>query len=323
MTIIPGFQYNLGKEDFIDALERTGIAHTETSENFCPADQSLMKCRRENEMVSNLWLAAASLLAKKLAIPRTAAVFDFRVGPTGNIGNTIDEARRAAEIFFGVAERLEIRICVTLTDNSLIPCSAFGRLESLELLHGVLNNAEIGTDLDRRHVGDCVQIAGRACVLCGECSTIEESKKMLYEKLRSGKVLEVFSNHLAAQGSSLDAFDRVIHARETQEKVTVRSASSGFWVAPDIVVVKKFAKAAQAGIGGEIRVCADIKVEKQVGIRLLTSPGAKVQRGEPVVEIRYPRGAQLPQGWDVLGGSTSREPSGNGAFAVMHLVRSC
>ncbi len=322
MALIPGYKYDLAGKDFIQALRLAGIAHAEQSESFCPADESLIRCRRKikkNDMMANASLAAASLLAKKVAIPDTIAAFDFRVGSTGNIGDQVGAAREAAALFFRVAKRLRITICITLTDNSTFPCSAVGRLESMELLWQVLTGTETVLELDRIHTGTCIQIAARACLLCKIFSSAEEGEQFLYGRLRSGRILELFGNHLKAQGTNLNAFRDVVHARDAQDVSHAVSPSRGFWVPPTLKDVKKVAKEAQANIGGIRKKCVDMRLDKQFGLRLLVDPGTMVKKSQPVAEIRYPRGVQLRLDWNALAGSTVDEPLAAPQYVIEHL----
>ncbi|MBL7189231.1 MAG: hypothetical protein ISS70_23130 [Phycisphaerae bacterium] len=319
MAVIPGFKYRLSDVEFVQAIESAGIAHSEPGPDFCPADKTLMSCRRKLGQTANPWLAAASLLAKKLAIPNTAAAFDFRVGPTGNIGSNINEAQRTADIFFGAAEKLAIPICITLTDNSCPSCSAIGRLESLNLLWQVLTNPDTELELDRTHVDTCIEIAAQACVLAKRFATTGGAEKVLRDRLRSGKVRRMFVEHLEAQGSTLEAFERVIQARTAQDTLQIVSPSQGFWVPPNLTAVKNFAKYAQARVEETSEKCSEVNLNKQFGMRLLVTPGERTEPGQPVVEIRYPHRALLQIDTQMLAGSTVSNPQPKPTHVFKHL----
>lgn len=319
MAIIPGFRYDLAGQSFVDVLERSGFAHAEPSERFCPADTSLVTARRKANMMTNPWLAAASLLAKKLAIPGVFAAFDFRVGSTGNIGRNADEAKRSAEIFFRIAEKLNVSINVTLTDNHSFPCSALGRLESLDLLWGILSGFESVNQLDKAHVDTCIQIAARACALCKTNDPPNRIEQRLHEKLRSGEIVKVFESHIEAQGTSLETFKKVLATRASQSKLSIVSPDGGYWMPPNLSVVKNYAKDAQATVGGIVNTCADLHLDRQFGMRLQVSPGDRVEKGQPVIEFRYPHGAQLPPVANTVLGSIVKEQPSEPQYIIQHL----
>ena len=50
LALIPGFQSKLNRDQFLNALENAGIAHTEQTETFCPADAVLFDHRRLVDM---------------------------------------------------------------------------------------------------------------------------------------------------------------------------------------------------------------------------------------------------------------------------------
>lgn len=285
MMVIPGFRSNLAPEEMCDVLRGVGIAHAETSD-ICPADTFLVAERRKRGLMENPGLAAASLLAKKLAVQGTVAAFDFRVGPAGNIGNDLEQAQTSASQFIRVSKRLNLKIATVLTDNRSFPCSALGRLESLHLLWNMLHNKELAVDLDRRHLETCITIAALAHSLATGSESVTESERYLQQLLASGKVLELTASHLAAQGASLDNLRETIEVRKSQVALPVYANADGRWVPPDIVLAKTFAKAVQAAIQGH---ASALIAEQQFGMRLLVSPGDQVTRGQPVMEVRVPK----------------------------------
>jgi len=285
MAIINGFKAKLSPEDFLVALRRAGIAHSEPHEEVCPADRVLINLRRKSNLMPHKGLAAASLLAKKLAVPGTCASFDFRVGPTGNIGDDLGEAKAAAELFCSAADALGVRIAITITDNRSFPCTALGRIESLDLLWTILNCKGKLTRLDEEHVHTCIRIAARGCALAaGNLATSAEKEQQLKQLLSSGAVLQVFVKHLEAQGTTLKAFHAVLDARKLQTVRVVTAPQDGPWHPPDLSIAKELVKGGQAAverIGYRDPRC-------HFGLRLLVDPGDHVIAGQPVMEFRYP-----------------------------------
>ncbi len=292
MGTIPGFRMELQEGEFVQVLGKAGIAHIVTTPSLCPGDTSLVRCRRERGLMKSASLAAASLLAKKAAVPETSASFDFRVGRTGNIGDDEPEARAAAEVFFEVAERLGIRIDITLTDNSSFPCSAVGRLESLSLLWRIANGAGDLLELDRQHVHTCIELAAKAVALARCDMTAGKAEERLRELAESQGLVDVLRRHLEAQGSSLAGIQKVLSTRDSQDVLHVRARAGGHWHPPAIGAMKVFAKGAQAAVemDSRLRTSATESMHHQFGMRLLVSPGDYVGKDQPVLEVRYPHG---------------------------------
>ncbi|MBI4524832.1 MAG: hypothetical protein HY695_13595 [Deltaproteobacteria bacterium] len=310
MSLIPGFKAQLSPEAFAAALRLAGIAHSEQTENFCPADKAVILIRRKVNMMANASLAAVSLIGKKLAIPRTRAVFDFRVGPTGNLGENAEKAIKGAVLFQRVAAKVGIPIAVTLTDNTSFPSSAVGRLESLHLVWQILNGEKLPVELDNAHLNACIEIAANACLLARPEVTLEDSKKRLCALLASGAVAHTFADHLVAQGAAVADMRSVMDQRAAQSLVIITSPGSGYWIPPALHEVKDWIKKAQSFVGGSADTTIDRDPQRQLGIRLLVSPGDKVTQGQPVMQVRCPAGSVIGFGFDVLKGWTSDRPPG-------------
>ncbi len=285
LAIIPRFRTRLTGAAFIQALSTAGIAHAEAEADFCPADKSLIAARRRAGLMANPALAAASLLAKKLAVPGTHAAFDFRVGATGNIGPNAERAHAAAKFFLRVSERIGLRISITLTDNSTFPCSALGRLESLDLLWHILQARPPRTRLDERHVDTCIKIAARAYLLAIPGHSESAAADRARDLLASGAIRAVFIRHLQTQGATVEGLNEVMSARAAQRVWTVTADRGGYWAAPDLALTKSVFKSAQSLLERE---GGPSEAHRQLGVRLLVDAGESVARGQPVLEVRYP-----------------------------------
>ncbi|MEI7837782.1 MAG: hypothetical protein WCK05_15385 [Planctomycetota bacterium] len=93
--------------------------------------------------------------------------------------------------------------------------------------------------------------------------------------------------HLESQGSGFHQFEDVLAVFARQEVLTVASNDNGPWVPPDLATAKNVVKAMQAAVQGSDKA---VTLARQFGLRLLVSPGDVVRRGQPVLEVRYPRG---------------------------------
>jgi thymidine phosphorylase len=229
--------------------------------------------------MANPALAAVSLLSKKVAVPGCTAVFDFRVGETGNIGGTVQVGRQAADLFHEIAAILGVKIGTVLTDNRTFPSSALGRLESLELMLSVLDGVPVGTELDDQHVHACVALAAEALVLAGAAEPTQAVAE-IRRAIVSGTARETLSRHLSAQGGSEVGVKHVLRLRSEQVVTALRAEDSGSWQAPSLREASRWVKGVQKAAGAA--------AAEQIGLRLKVSPGAQVRTGQVVAEIRCP-----------------------------------
>ena len=304
MGVIPGFNTKLSGSSFINALRKSRFAHAEPTKTFCPADKNLVEKRRARNMMANPQLATASLLAKKLATPNTCAVFDFRVGVAGNIGNTFAAARRTKQLFLSVADKLDLHVEVVLTEGRVFPSSALGRLESLFLLWQILSNGDL-LRVDKDHLSLCINISAKACRLANpEKLSFSKITTQLQQLLRSGEVKRRFLLHLAAQGTTRRSFEELLKCRVNQQVMSICCRGSGHWIPPDLNRAKEWVKCEQNRLGKG--VARRKSIEAQIGLSLCRTPGAKVKRGDVVTQLRYPQRlvvANIPS-W--LGGTVAQ-----------------
>ena len=294
MALIPGYRSKLPFSEFLRVLQENRFAHTEQTDDLCPADKILIKLRRKANLMANPYLAAASLLGKKLIFGGGKSIFpvyDLRVGPAGNIGNTQTEAREAAKIFLAVGELVGAKISCILTDNRSFPCTAVGRLESLQLLWDVVSGVKLNS-LDKNHVNDCVYLAARACSLAKPMENWRQHRTAIKIALKNGKVRDLLSSHLQAQGAEAKGLEVLLVRAKKAFKVQIGAARDGFWVPPPIIFVSELIKKGSLQLR-ELDLQQTNEAERALGIHLTAVPGQFVEAGQPVLEIRVPRGFNL------------------------------
>lgn len=301
-AVLPGFRSQLDSKQFLTALSESGIAHTLQTDDFCPVDGLLIRMRRSRGLMACPELAAASLLAKKLAIPGTAVAFDFRVGESGNIGNGEDEARRSAQLFGEVSKHLGLRITILLTDNDTLPSTSLGRLESLHLFYEIVNGRQLGR-LDSEHLQVCLEIAAEACALARHRPVHQESAA-IRTALETGRVKDQLAANLEAQGSSLDELERVLDVRQRQEVQVVSATEDGYWFPPKAMCLKNWFRETRLAVRGDSAATA----ESEIGLRFLVSPGDHVEVGAGIAEIRFPIRTSLGPAGELPRGSVKPQP---------------
>ena len=108
LGLIAGYRVQLNQSEMLHALRSSRIAHTLTTASLAPADGYIFALRKRRKKKAVPALVVASILSKKVAAAIDYCVLDIRCGASGNVGATLDECKRNAEMFVQVANIFRI-----------------------------------------------------------------------------------------------------------------------------------------------------------------------------------------------------------------------
>lgn len=294
LSLIPGFRAYMSEEHLKAALHTSHMFHIQQGKEICPSDRWFIERRRQRNAMGFYKLAAMSLLSKKLAVPGTAVCFDFRSGPTGNVGG-FGEARSGAEFFLKVAGLLHIKCSVAITDHRFPVCSFIGRLASLRFLAALAGiRSEELLELDRIHLGTCQRIA-QQCIEAAEGPPGGPASSGMNFR-------QVLGGHLAAQGASEEGLVEMISERRNLPPKVYFADKGGFWNPPSLSQIRSWFQA--------------VEDPSRASVRLFSEGLQKVRAGDPLIEVRG--GDSGAVGW--LMGSIEDAPVDRGPQIVEILV---
>jgi pyrimidine-nucleoside phosphorylase len=246
----------------------------QTSE-ITPADKKLYALRDVTGTVASIPLITASILSKKLAEGADVLVFDVKCGK-GAFMKTPEEANALAESLVVHARRAGRKCAAIVTDMNAPLGYAVGNANEIVEAFVALGSDRFGTNrkVPRDVVDTSLKLASAMVSLSLE---IDESAalEMCKEKLASGAALKKFEEMIAAQGGSLERFDRLL--KTPTFKFKIQAMRSGVVEAIDAEKVARVAL--QLGAGRE--KAAD-RIDPLAGVTLEVSVGDRVVVGDPL-----------------------------------------
>jgi pyrimidine-nucleoside phosphorylase len=268
---IRGYSTTLDEGQVRRVIDAAGYAHFLADERFAPMDAALFAYRREHGAVAIAPLAAASLLSKKIAVGLQFVGLDVRVGPHGNFGATLPEARSNARLFCAAARKVGIEAVAFLFAAPGLEQPWIGRGEALVALGQVLDGQAAGAL--STHALRCLQMAHEIARMAGADSRVQTDAGLR----------EIFEMHLRAQGSSWDAYAERLENVGAAARRPIRARADGV-LSIDVSAIRDALVAAQreaADRGEMVGRFAD-----PAGLLLQRDHGETVCSGDVIAELR-------------------------------------
>lgn len=271
---IPGMRIELSAAEFIDQVQRVGVAVIAQTPDIDPADKKMYALRDVTATVPSIPLIVGSIISKKIAGGADAILLDVKVG-RGAFMKTEHEARMLAAELARVGRSLgrEVRCVMTDMDQPLGRAvgNALEVKEAIETLRGT-GPAEL-TEV-------CVALGAKMLVL-GEAAEDEgEGRTRVSASLASGHALERFERWVEAQGGDPRVATDTSLLPQPRWAREVRSAESGFVTRLDAETIGRAAMSLGAGRAG-----AEDDIDPAAGLVLDVRIGTEVSVGDRIATL--------------------------------------
>ena len=264
LATIPGYKTSLSRKEVVQCLKECRYSHFLAGREFVPLDARMFRLRQEIAAQDNPYLAAASLISKKLAASVNYVRLDVRVGPHGNFGRTLEDARLNARMFNSVARLVGLDSGCYLTDATSIYQPYIGRGQALVALADLFDGQ--ASHWLTEHFQTCWSMTE---TLNGDMA------------IPDGTALrDVFADNLGAQGTNISEFDLRVNEVRESEKATLRAPSTGY-LSVNIKLLRQMLVQAQASHGSATDLFSDPS-----GIELLCRPGQQVEADQPLARVQ-------------------------------------
>jgi thymidine phosphorylase len=267
---IPGWRAELSAAQMIAVLTQAGCVICAAGPGLAPADRRMYALRDVTGTVESIPLIASSIMSKKIAEGTAALVLDVKVG-SGAFMRDTGQARQLAQTMVTLGAEHGVRTTALLTRMDTPLGRAVGNAvevqESVATLRGD-GPADL-VEVTLALAAEMLQLAG---LYSGQAAALAAATAAL----RDGRALERYRIMIAAQGGDPDAeLPRAAHTE------VVTAPAPGWLRRLDARGVGVAAWRLGAG-----RARKEDPVSAAAGIICLAKPGERVERGQPLLELR-------------------------------------
>jgi thymidine phosphorylase len=279
LEAIPGWRAGLSAGEFVSLLQTVGCVICAAGADLAPADRKLYALRDVTGTVESIPLIASSIMSKKIAEGTSALVLDVKVG-SGAFMRDLDAARDLARTMVQLGGEHGVRTTALLTAMDVPLGRAVGNAvevqESVDTLRG-----EGPADL----VEVTLALAREMLALAGLAADPAAA-------LADGRALDTYRAMIAGQGGDPDApLPGAAHSQ------IVPAPASGWLGRLDALAVGTAAWRLGAG-----RARKEDPVSAGAGVICLAKPGDRVERGQPLLELRTDDQARFGRAIEALAG---------------------
>ncbi len=270
----PGFTTALSTRQFIENVNRIGIAIMGQTADLAPADKKLYALRDVTATVDNMSLIASSIMSKKLAAGADAIVLDVKTG-SGAFMKEEEDARALAQEMVNIGRNAGRRTIAVISDMDQPLGFAVGNAlevkEAVETLKG--RGPEDFVEL-------CVTLGSQMLIAGGMAENTREAAGKLERVIADGSALEKLADFVEAQGGEREA---VYHPEKLPRAAIARPIAakrSGYVsrIACDEVGICSL-------ILGGGRETKESSIDLSVGLVLEKKVGDYVKAGEPLAYL--------------------------------------
>lgn len=281
---IPGFNTGLGVDEFLEIVNRVGIAIVGQSAELAPADKLLYALRDVTATVESLPLIVSSIMGKKLAADDDCIVLDVKTG-SGSFMKTVEDSKRLARLMVDIGKQAGKKMLALITDMDRPLGFNIGNIlevkEAVETLRG-----KGPSDLTEI----CIALAAHMLSLA-EKGTYEECEAKVKKVIADGSALKTFADMVEAQGGDSRVIYDTSLFKEAKFSRVVKAEKSGY-----IVKVDTEGYGTAALLLGAGRNTKEDKIDFTAGIILTKKTGDFVKAGEAIATLYTNSGEKLDAG---------------------------
>ena len=273
---IPGCRVDLGIDEFKAVLRDVGTSIIGQTASLAPADKKLYALRDVTATIGSIPLISASVMSKKLAEGSDVVILDVKCGDGAFMKREADAAELAASMV-AIGTRAGVRTEALITDmDAPLGCAVGNSVEVKECIETLKGHGP--EDL----TGVVKRFAARVLMLAGRESNEADAVCRVDAALSSGKALETFGRMIERQGGNRAVVDDSSLLPSVKGREQCLAPRDGY-----ITRMGAEAIGLATNLLGAGRTKVGEPIDHAVGVVMLARPGARVERGQPLIEIHH------------------------------------
>ena len=274
MESIPGMNINLSEKQFIEQVNKIGIAIMGQTAELVPADKKLYSLRDVTGTVESLPLIASSIMSKKLATGSDAICLDVKYG-SGAFCKTIDEARKLARAMVDIGSHLNKNTKAVLSNMEQPLGMAIGNILEVKEAVNTLNGKGPKDLVDL-----CLEIGSIMLVQSKICDNEEQALELLNTNLTNGSAYKKLLEFIEAQGGDISYLEDLSKFAVASKVIDVYATQDGYISRMDALTLGNAAMKLGAG-----REKKEDLIDYTAGIVLSCKIGDYVNKGDKLLTI--------------------------------------
>ena len=258
---IPGFNVNLSKKEFMNALKNVGFVDSAQTKNLGPLDKIIYNLRNNSGTTESLPLIASSIMSKKIASGADIILIDIKVGK-GALIKTKKDANTLSSWMKTIGKKYNKKVVTIISDMNIPLSNSIGNALEVEEAINVLKGAKT------RLYDTSKEIASILISLAKKIS-INEAKEMVDEVIKNGSAYKKFNEFVEYQGGNIKKIK--INAKVK----IIRSEKAG--VLKNIDALKIGELSLKLGAG---KINDRETIDYSAGVKLYKEIGDKVKKGD-------------------------------------------
>ena len=267
----PGFSTALDSRQFIDNVNRIGIAIMGQTADLAPADKKLYALRDVTATVDNLSLIASSIMSKKLAAGADAIVLDVKTGSGAFMKREEDAFALAKEMVELGSNAGKHTIAVVSDMDQPLGFAVGNILEVIEAIETLKGNGPAD------FLELCLTLGTQMLIAGGKAESEEEAREKLVSTIENGSALAKLAQLVEAQGGDASY---VYHTEKFPKASIVEPILSDREGTIRHIVCEEIGICSLMLGGG--RETKDSVIDLTVGLVLQKKVGDYVKVGEPL-----------------------------------------